>query len=145
MAASIGKKITTGYARQLAKNYKDQKLSKDETQAVWFSRNEIGQLLNDENVSGIRFYFGSYGTMDDHKDDPLRCDYYGRTTLIMVQTGEVIGEDECGVKVFRDILESKREKPAYPPKPLIVVEVNDGQLCPPPPLNTSQDDLLHDL
>jgi hypothetical protein len=137
-----GKKISTGYARQLAKNYKERKLIGEDSQGVWFSKENIEEILKESNVTGIRFYFGSYGTKDEHKNEPLLENYYGKTTLIMVKTSQFnIGKETI---VYQDILGDIDAKPSYNNEELeLKTEFNDGQICPPPPLgDIDKNDLL---
>jgi hypothetical protein len=129
-----GQEIGTMYARQLAKNYRDQKLGKqlltDDTKAVWFSSNVMLQALglpedtDTGDISGIRIYFGAYENRDDFPGDP---NYRRMLTLILVQTERIT--ESSGKIVHKDILKDKHEAPAYPGTP---AAFNDGQICPPP-------------
>jgi hypothetical protein len=143
IATDSGKKISTGYARQLAKNFKERKKIGNDPQGVWFSRESILSLLEDRSVSGIRFYFGAYGTENEHSDAPLKDKKHEKTTLIMVQTAKT-NQDDSEEVIHRDILENPNDEPHYPDqKEFTFIELNDGQLCPPPPLGKGdKNDLL---
>lgn len=162
MGTLNNKKISTAYARQLAKNYKDRKRVGEDTQAVWFSTTEILAALGLGNlevpinhpVSGIRFYFGSYGFENEHI---LEFDTYNKNTLLLVQTGFTeVGGTIQGKPVFQDMFENKEDAAAYPApatqgsETLEVSEgeeivgkiFNEAQIGPPPP---REDGTINDL
>ncbi|MBN8675963.1 MAG: hypothetical protein J0L56_17655 [Chitinophagales bacterium] len=127
-----GRKIPTSYARQLVKNYRDQKLGRPlksaDTQSVWFSKETILQALNmvapidpTLDVSGLRIYIGAYESTVVQPDINRK----GKLTLILVQTRAT------GLK-HNDILEKKDALPGYEEAAGILGEFDDGQLCPPP-------------
>ncbi len=159
MGTLNNKKISTAYARQLVKNYKDRKRVGEDTQAVWFSTTEILAALgldnvevpNNHPVSGIRFYFGSYGSQSEYK---LAYDSYNKNTLLMVQTGDIqIGDSAQGNPVYQDIFDNVQDVAAYPLENVGIVETNedsleetmtakifnDGQVIPPPSFNSEND------
>ncbi len=166
MGTLKGKKISTAYARQLAKNYKERKLVPGDTQAVWFSTGEILEALGLSDVAipighpvtGIRFYFGCYGETQEHT---LEYDAYNKNTLMMVQTGTTeVGGTVQGKPVYQDHFNNVNEVAAYP-SPVASAEsesseqngeeeqvlgkiFNDGQTSPPPPKGAGvENDLLY--
>ena len=142
----LNSRIGTGLARQLAKNYKMNKLGQqllpNDSQAVWFSKRILLEALGLDPdtstiISGIRFYFAAYEDKNDIKC-PLDPDDNGKLTLVLVQTIEVDGEIEREGKPGerqkqRDILGNPNSAPGYPvPASKFFREFDDGQLCPPP-------------
>lgn len=126
-----GQEIPTCYARQLAKNYREDKLGKvlaaDQTCGVWFDKKvflDALELNEPDKVSGIRIYLGSY---QDHASYPRNRDYIWKMTFIIVQTKASI--DDQGKVSHIDILEDPDASPCYDPP---FKEWNDGQICPPP-------------
>lgn len=159
MGALSNKKISTAYARQLVKNYKDRKRVGEDTQAVWFSTTEILAALGLGNlevpinhpVSGVRFYFGSYGFENEHK---LEFDTYNKNTLLMVQTGNIqMGNPVQGNPIYQDVFDNVQDVASYPLENNASLETNeeseteimigkifnDGQVIPPPSINSEND------
>lgn len=148
--ATTGQLIDLKYARQLAKNYKLNKLDKgeiltDDTQAVWFSKDVLLAALGAPtgsgaaDVSGIRFYFGAYESQEGY---PQNSFDRNKLTLVMVQTGtDRITIDRNGVSetAFLDVTgdpdPSNPIQPAYPnPADPVTGKTcyNEGQMAPPP-------------
>ena len=143
-----GKAISLAYARQLAKNYEDNKLGKpllaNDTQGVWFSKECILEALGLDpktetpGITGLRMYFGAYekssttGCPANSADD-------NKLTLVMVETGtnyiEVMRGTETEIEYTDIITEPMSTKPAYPdplnPEPAGKY-FNEGQSFPPP-------------
>ncbi len=139
--------IPTGLAKQLINNYADYKIgteiSDEETRGVWFSKDDILAALKDVrgvSPNGLRFYFGAYeiykpGRVPRFPDDEEKI------TLVIIPT---TGKDSNGNTVSHpyrtgeflsfDLLEDPLAKPGYPKE--IDKELNDGQICPPPPVLT---------
>jgi hypothetical protein len=142
--------ISTGYARQLVKNFRDNKrlsgvIEKDEPTSIWFDANTILKVLGVEescknkDISGIRFYFGAYGTENDHNGREVN---YEKLTLVMVQTSEddpLIFNNE---KYYKDNLTNPEEKPTYIRNKPAMEEANEGQFCPPPPIDNEEGFLM---
>jgi hypothetical protein len=135
-------KISTGYARQLAKNYRNNKLGKqllaDDTQGIWFPKETILEALGLDPkticpYSGLRFYFGAYED-DAHapQKHPENRRYCNKITMVIVSTKEIS-------KKQKDDLNEPEAPPTYPTP--LSDEFNDGQLCPPP--NCDVDGLLN--
>lgn len=129
-----GKRIPTAYARQLAKNYRNQKRGKplliDDTEAVWFPKEVFLEALNlpldtdTGNISGIRVYLGAYENRSDYPRNP---DWRRQLTLVLAQTES--RDNGSGTIVERDILDDPDANPSYPNP---IDTFNDGQICPPP-------------
>lgn len=136
-----GRPIDLGYARQLAKNFRDNKLEKqtllpNDAQAVWFSKEVLLDALGGADVTGIRFYFGAY---EEHPGYPENPYDYNKLTLVLVQTGpDKISIDRGGVMedAYLDIITNPSTPPSYPPTsgPVVITKnyFNDGQMNPPP-------------
>lgn len=119
--------ITTALSRQLVKNYlrnkRGRSLPADETYSVFFDKDTIVKLLENENVSGLRFYFAAYET---NPEIPRNPEDSNKMTLVAVCT-------QKGKDGDMDMLDSPMAKPAYDPgTPVKSVEANEGSLCPPP-------------
>jgi hypothetical protein len=139
-------KISTAQAKKLVKNYVDNKIGKtiseDETRAVWFSRKDIEEVLNEElhgiKPDGIRFYFAAYETFDPGRV-PKYVQDQNKITIVMVPTTvkrSSGGEREkhpyrANEFVYSDLLTTPGAEPGYDGKDFR--EANDGQICPPPP------------
>lgn len=154
--AAISSPISTAYARQLVKNYKERGLGVGDTQGVWFDSNAILKNLGytdeqikhlpapETSVTGIRFYLGKYG-LDIEYQEPNG--HYNKTTLVMVPTsGIAIGNDGKNNNVYQDILTSPNDPAGYPINK-VAQEINDGQICPPPPFSatSTNNDLLYGI
>ncbi|MEO7522991.1 MAG: hypothetical protein ABIT58_02795 [Ferruginibacter sp.] len=142
-----GNPISLKYARQLVKNYKDNNLAKssilpDDTQAVWFSRESLLDVLGIEDtavspaITGLRFYFGAYGT--DNPDYPKSPSNREKLTLVVVETGtdniEIERDGELET-VYLDLISDTSTEPGYPEPgdPAAGKTIyNDGQQYPPP-------------
>ncbi|WP_186757093.1 hypothetical protein [Echinicola salinicaeni] len=82
--------ITKKYKNEVKKGLtgigKDGKEIKDQTDWIWFSKEEIQNVL-DEGKAGIRFYFSQY---DESFGEELGEEYVGRLTLAMLPGDEKI-------------------------------------------------------
>lgn len=141
-------KISTGHAKKLIKNYVDNKIGNtitvDETRAVWFSRDELLDALNTPvhgiMPNGLRFYFGAYESYSSGRP-PKYSEDENKITLVIVATTGMIGITGSVIKhPYRnnpeevlpfDLLETPDAVPEYD---RAFIEVNDGQICPPPPV-----------
>ncbi|MEO6669392.1 MAG: hypothetical protein ABIN36_07940 [Ferruginibacter sp.] len=142
-----GNFIDLSYARQLAQNFVETKLqpgtiSTEDTQAVWFSKENILALLGVDTslgsaeVSGVRIYFGAY---KDHEDYPANAADQNKMTLVLVTTGIETIEVTRGTvteTAYLDLIEGDiTTPPAYPVNNTPVEKsayLNEGQLVPPP-------------
>lgn len=146
---TTGQPIDLSYARQLAKNFRDNQLASgkirtDDTQAVWFSKQVLLNALSGDDVTGLRFYFGSYETKPGFPENPFD---QNKLTLIAVQTGKDSIQIERGSVVetaFLDVITDPSEKPAYPssPGPAAKNTYNNEGQCSPPPMPSSRLGLL---
>jgi len=141
--------ISTGHARKLVQNYKRLKINKkikgSETRAVWFSRQEIETALNTQVAgvlpTGLRFYFAAYEQKSTtHPTHPPKyAQENEKVTLVIVPTkgvnnsGNVVNHPHrVGEIIHFDLLTTPTAPPDYD---FNFREANDGQICPPPPLN----------
>jgi hypothetical protein len=145
--STTGKPIGLNYARQLAKNYKDNKLSKGEiltndTQAVWFSKDVLLDALGldagagSPDVTGIRIYFGAYAAETGYPDNTYD---QNKLTLVLVRTGNSQIEISRGGSpeiAYLDIIDDPTTQPSYPDSSKGAVTgknyYNEAQLVPPP-------------
>ena len=143
-------KIKTGPAKKLIKNYVDTKIGNvigpSETRAVWFSRDDILDALNSPVhgiiPNGLRFYFGAYETFKSGRPPKYRDDQNKITLVIVPTTRKVDNAGNVILHPYRDsppevlpfdLLEDPKADPDYGDEK-ILAEVNDGQICPPPPV-----------
>lgn len=125
---SINKKISTGRAKRLVRNFKNHKwdplskgIDKDETKSVFFNRrfcDELIRELQQPGIDGLRVYFGSYEK--DHKN-PNRN---GKLTVIFVTSSK-------GNNVLEDPTEEEKGPQDYEMADQKLDEMNDGAICPP--------------
>ncbi len=149
---TTGQQIDLDYARQLVKNFRDDKraagkIRTDDTQSVWFSKDIIlralGMVDNDASanagVTGLRFYFGSYTTEAGYPQNEFN---QNKLTLVMVQTGTAsmeISRNGVPETAFLDVINEPvpgaKTQPSYPKGPTTGANplFNDGQMAPPPP------------
>ena len=132
---SINKKIETGRAKRLVRNFKNQKwfqacgsMGEEDTKSVFFNRtfcDELIRELQQEGIDGLRVYFGAYEK--EHKNPNRK----GKLTVIFVTTNNH----------FKNKLDNP-EDPEHGPKDdeeledadinkVKLSELNDGALCPP--------------
>lgn len=139
-----GKAISLGYARQLVKNYLDNKLGKplltDDTEAIWFSKEIILDALGlDPNldtkaITGLRLYMGAYSDKDGY---PANVADQNKLTLVVVPTNDQTIEVDRGSQkeeMYKDNVNDTSTQPAYPSAGATTSKVyNDGSMIPPPP------------
>lgn len=146
---TAGKPIGLNYARKLADNFVQKKLGqallKDDTQAVWFSKETILTALGlpsdtkTKDITGLRFYFGSY---TDEPGYPESKSDQNKLTLVIVQTGETVikfvkdgNPDAAYADIIEDMIPGEPTQPSYPsvgdPAPNMRY-YNEGQTTPPP-------------
>lgn len=146
--SDFGKAIDVCYARKLVENFGtkkiDKTLPKDETRAVWFSKESILEALGLDpattdtgEITGIRFYFGAY---ENHDGYPANDADYNKMTLVMVKTGQdsiQVYRGTVAETMYLDIIKDPTAIPEYPDTaPASTAEktcYNDGQIIPPPP------------
>lgn len=154
-------KISTGHARKLIQNFKRLKIGKTikkrETRGVWFSRGDIEFVLNTPvsgiTPTGLRFYFAAYEKKSTtHPAHPPKYkEEEEKITLVIVPTkgvnnsGHVINHaHRAGEIVHFDLLGSPDMPPRYDAASFSGRRLaatadnsatNDGQICPPPPLD----------
>ena len=154
-------KISTGHARKLVQNFKRLKIGKtikkSETRGVWFSKADIDSVLNTPvsgvMPTGLRFYFAAYEKKSAaHPTHPPKyAEEEEKITLVIVPTkgvnnnGQVINHPHrTGEIVHFDLLGNPGMPPDYDFKATANKKlaatgstdaVNDGQICPPPPLD----------
>jgi hypothetical protein len=140
-----GKAIGLNYARQLVDNFKknrlDKLLPKNDSQAVWFSKEVILDALglppgtNTGTVTGIRIYLAAY---EIHDGFPSNIADQNKLTMVLVPTGTDEVEFDHGIETetaFKDIIDAQTMAASYPDEdPTIPAGryYNDGQLYPPP-------------
>ncbi|MEO8768772.1 MAG: hypothetical protein ABI402_01750 [Ferruginibacter sp.] len=146
--STTGKPIGLNYARQLASNYRENKLSKgqiltNDTQAVWFSKDVLLEALGvaagsgSEDITGIRVYFGAYAEEPGYPDNTFD---QNKLTLVLVTTGtDKIDIDRNGSPeiAYLDIIDDPGTKPSYPDATNGTTVAgknyyNEAQLVPPP-------------
>ena len=144
-------KIKTGHVKQLIKNYVDTKIGKvigpSETRAVWFSRDDIMEALNSPVhgiiPNGLRFYFGAYESFKTGRPPKYKDDQNKITLAIVPTTGRLDNAGNVIMHPYRDypeevlpfdLLDDPGAKPGYEKDVQFLAEVNDGQICPPPPV-----------
>jgi len=143
-------KISTGHAKQLVYNYDKKEIGKG-AQGVWFSRKAIEDALETEvqgvKPNGLRFYFAKYENYQGSGHVtrvPKYPDEGNKITLVIVPTTHRLGGDGKIIKhpwrlkeiLPFDLLEEPDQPRKYDPIEegfSMLVEENDGQICPPPP------------
>lgn len=141
-------RISSNLAKKLVKNYADYKIgtriSESETRGVWFSRSDILDALNSPVngtvPNGLRFYFGAYESFQPTRPPRHSLDA-GKITLVIVPT-TVKTDDTTGNVIMHpyrtteilpfDLLVEPNAEARYDIE--FLKEVNDGQICPPPPV-----------
>lgn len=137
--------ISTGHARKLVKNYKKLKINKkileSETRAVWFPKDEILEALKNPvdgiYPTGLRFYFAAYEEKVG-SNPPKHAQDESKITLVIIPTKDIDNNGRTVPHPYRqdeiihfDLLTGPYEQPEYDTD---FREVNDGQICPPPPI-----------
>ncbi len=139
-------KISTEHAKRLIKNYADNKigqvLKEEDSKGVWFSKEDLMDLLNNpvQGIvpNGLRFYFAAYETLKSD-NPPRHAEEENKITLVIFPTG---GNDENGNAAKHPYRINPQEMISFDlaDKPVAerglvasLTAVNDGQLCPPPP------------
>jgi len=143
-------KISTGHAKQLVYNYDREEIGKG-AQGVWFSRRALLEALDTDvqgvTPNGLRFYFAKYENYQGSGHVtrvPKYPDESEMVTLVIVPTTHRLGSDgRVVMHPWRlkeilpfDLLEEPDQPRKYDPiddKLSILIEENDGQICPPPP------------
>ncbi len=138
-------KISTAHAKRLIKNYADNKIGQvltgDDSKGVWFSKEDLMDLLSNpvQGIipNGLRFYFGAYETLKS-EEPPRYAEEENKITLVIFPTG---GTDENGNIVKHPYRTDPQEILSFDllDKPATergltagLTAGNDGQLCPPP-------------
>ncbi len=139
--------ISTKLARKLVQNFKNDKVSKtykkSDTKGVWFSKEVLLEALTTKvggvDPTGLRFYFAAYEGLVSGRP-PKHEHKANKTTLVIIPTR---GKNKDGVEVrypdiptgeviHFDLLTDPNALPSYDNS---FREYNDGQICPPPPLD----------
>lgn len=120
------KTVPLEIAKEMAKEFKSQLSSNEDTRSVWFSIEQITEMvenLKKESADGLRIYFGRY-TKDSIRKlneipnaDEIPMEYSNRNTVIFVSTHKEGGKDR--VDYFY-------EKDSHS-----MIPENRGILCPP--------------
>ncbi|RZL45829.1 MAG: hypothetical protein EOP00_16690 [Pedobacter sp.] len=120
------KTVPLEIAKEMAKEFKRQLSSNDDTRSVWFSIAQISEMvenLKKESADGLRVYFGRY-TEDTIRKlneipnaDAIPAAYSNRNTVIFVSTHKKGGKDRV------DYFDEKDYHSMIPE--------NRGILCPP--------------
>jgi len=140
-------KISTGHAKQLVYNYDKKEIGKDPAAGVWFPREVIQAVLDNEvqgiKPNGLRFYFAKYEKHEAPVERPPKYkEESEQMTLVIIPTtyrlddeGEVIKHPyRVGEYLPFDLLTTPKQARGYDPMSKDSFdEQNDGQICPPPP------------
>lgn len=123
----VGKYVDTPYVDTLIRNYKQERwvhnserIGKEDSLSVWFSVEEVQELLEkikEYGGDGIKFYFGTYS-----ENFPEKPEYAGRQTIVMVGTKQK--QTENGGSANKDMYILKEGKTS-------ILSLNYGSLCPP--------------
>ena len=146
--------IPTRLAKKLVLNYEGLHLGEG-AKGIWFSTEVILNALSRSNgplawpsaeklYDGLRFYFGKYEKYDSRIKVPRYSQDAYKLTLVIVPT-EFVHKGKPKVKhpyrdrefVPFDDLANTKAVPGYPEPgdEDFLAEWNDGQICPPPPVD----------
>lgn len=116
------KPVSPSEITRMVQNYKAT-MTEDDTQSAWFSVSALMALINDNQATGIRIYYGRH-----EKDHPS---YPGRHNLILVATKDAVTPENPCCETSLDQLDPERDAHFQDGSSFRGGGMDWGPLCPP--------------